>query len=84
MKEMLLAQFTACYDENHWFDALKNALKNLTAEQAAWKPDGADNSIWEILSHLNFYNYAYVERFKGVDYTYPVNDNAETFSGGIT
>ena len=58
IKEILLAQFTACYDEDHWFVALRNAVKNLSAEHAAWKLDGADNSIWEILSHLNFYNYA--------------------------
>ena len=84
VKEILLEQFAACYDEDHWFVALKNAINNLTAEQAAWKLDGADNSIWEIVSHLNFYNFAYLERFKGVDYVYPVDDNAETFSDGVT
>ena len=83
-KDYLLEQFAACYDEDHWFVALRNAIRNLTAEQAAWKPDGADNSIWEILSHLSFYNFAYLERFKGVDYVYPVDDNAETFSDGVT
>jgi hypothetical protein len=55
-KETLLEQFTACYDENGWFVALKNALKNLTAEQAIWKTENLDNSIWEIVHHLNFYN----------------------------
>ncbi|HEY0426290.1 MAG TPA: DinB family protein [Pyrinomonadaceae bacterium] len=79
-KEILLEQFTACYDENGWFVALKNALKNLTAEQAAWKPENADNSIWEIVHHLNFYNEAYLKRFQGIDYVYPTNDNDETFS----
>ena len=34
-KETLLEQFTACYDENGWFVALKNALENLTADEAA-------------------------------------------------
>ena len=79
-KELLLEQFTACYDENGWFVALKNALLNLTAEQAAWKPENADNSIWETLSHLTFYNEAYLKRFKGIDYEYPVSSNDETFS----
>jgi uncharacterized damage-inducible protein DinB len=79
-KEILLEQFTACYDENGWFVALKNALQNLTAQQAMWKPENSDNSIWEILSHLNFYNEAYLKRFKGIDYVYPTNDNNETFS----
>jgi uncharacterized damage-inducible protein DinB len=79
-KELLLEQFTACYDENGWFVALKNALLNLTAEQAIWKPENADNSIWETLSHLNYYNEAYLKRFKGIDYTYDVSNNDETFS----
>lgn len=79
-KEILLEQFTACYDENGWFVALKNAIKNVTAEEAIWKPENADNSIWETLSHLNFYNEAYLKRFKGIDYEYGVSSNDETFS----
>lgn len=79
MKQMLVEQFSACYDENTWFVALKNALDGVTAEQAAWKADGVDNSIWECVSHLNFYNFAYLERFKGVHYVYPTDDNDATF-----
>jgi uncharacterized damage-inducible protein DinB len=77
---MLVAQMTVCYDVNGWFVALKNTLDGLTATEAAWKPEGVDNSTWEIVSHLNFYNYAYCERFKGVDYKYPVDDNDATFT----
>lgn len=79
-KAILLEQFIACYDENGWFVALKNALKDLTVEQAAWKMKNLDNSIWEIVRHLNFYNKAYLQRFKGIDYVYPTNDNNETFA----
>jgi uncharacterized damage-inducible protein DinB len=79
-KELLLEQFTVSYDHNGWFVAVKNALVNLTAEEAAWKPQGADNSIWEILAHLNYYNRAYLERFRGVDYKYTKSSNDETFS----
>jgi uncharacterized damage-inducible protein DinB len=79
-KEILLKQFAAAYDKNGWFVALANALDNLTAEQAAWKTEQLDNSIWEILAHLNFYNRAYVERFKGVEYDYSTNNNDETFA----
>lgn len=79
-KEILLEQFGASYDENGWFVALKNALLNLSAEQAAWKAEGSDNSIWETLSHLNYYNEAYLKRFKGIDYEYDVSSNDETFS----
>ena len=82
MKQILLEQFTACYDKNTWFVALKNALDGVTAEDASWKPANVDNSIWEIVSHLNYYNFAYVERFKGVDYQYPADDNDATFVAG--
>jgi uncharacterized damage-inducible protein DinB len=78
-KTTLLEQFTACYDKNTWFVALKNTLEGVTAVDAVWKPAGVDNSIWEIVSHLNYYNFAYVERFKGVDYQYPADDNDATF-----
>lgn len=83
-KSILIEQFTACYGENGWFVALKNALNGLTAEHANWKTANLDNSIWEILSHLNFYNEAYLNRFKGIDYVYPTSDNKETFSSAAT
>lgn len=83
-KEILLEQFTACYDRNGWFVALKNALENLTAEQANWKTETLGNSIAEILAHLNFYNAAYLKRFKGIEYVYPIESNDETFTGAAT
>ena len=78
-KETLLRQFANSYDENGWFVATKNAIRGVTAEQADWKPAGADNSIREIINHLNYYNNAYLERFKGNEYEYKVADNDETF-----
>lgn len=81
MKTILLEQFSRCYDENGWFVAIRNCVDGLTAKQAAWKPDGADNSIQQTLSHLAYYNNAYMMRFKGVDYVYDVEDNDETFDG---
>jgi uncharacterized damage-inducible protein DinB len=83
VKEILLEQFTTCYDENGWFVALKNALNNLTAEQAIWKSDGADNSIRGILAHLNFYNERYLKKFKGEPVEKMAIENSETFAGAI-
>ncbi len=79
-KEFLLDQFTSCYDENGWFVALKNTLNNLSATDAVWKPDGADNSIWGILAHLNFYNERYLKRFKGEEVESSDLENSETFA----
>ena len=78
-KETLIRQFTTCYDENGWFVSVRKVLDGVTSAQAVWKPDGTDNSIWESLAHLSYYNYAYLQRFKGVDFEYTKADNDETF-----
>jgi len=80
-KEFLIEQFTVCYDENGWFVALKNALRNLTADEASWKTENLDNSIWETLAHLNFYNERYLKRFKGEQLPPSTLENSETFAG---
>jgi len=83
MKEILERQFSLCFDENGWFVAVRNALAGVTVEQAAWKPDDSDdNCIWETLSHITYYNNAYLQRFKGIEFEYDVTDNNETFSTG--
>jgi uncharacterized damage-inducible protein DinB len=82
IKETLLKQYDRCYNENGWFVAVRNAIEGVTAEQAVWKPEGSDNSIWESLAHISYYNNAYLQRFKGIDFEYDVADNDETFRGG--
>ncbi|MFL6467163.1 MAG: DinB family protein [Pyrinomonadaceae bacterium] len=79
-KEVLLKQFDSCYDKNVWFVSAGKALEGVSAEQAVWKPEGTDNSIWETLTHLTYYNNAYLQRFKGIDYEYSIADNDETFA----
>ncbi len=81
MKEFLIDQFTSNYDTDGWFVALGNTFKNLSAADAAWKPEGADNSIWGIIRHLNFYNERYLRRFKGETVEKSEIDNSETFAG---
>jgi len=83
-KETLLAQYDTCYNKNGWFVAVRNAIEGVTAEQAAWKPAGTDNSIWESLAHISYYNNAYLQRFKGVDFKHEIANNDETFRGGET
>lgn len=82
MKKILLEQLNIAFDENGWFVATKNALNNLTAEQAAWKPDALDNSIRGTLAHLNFYNERYLRRFNGEAVPPATGENSETFAGG--
>ena len=80
-KEFLLDQFSYTYDTDGWFVALKNTFKDLSAENAAWKPDGVDNSIWGIVQHLNFYNERFLRKFKGETVEELNIENSETFAG---
>jgi uncharacterized damage-inducible protein DinB len=78
-KEVLVEQFNRCYDENGWFVSVRKALEGVTAEQAAWKPDGADHSIWQTLAHLSYDVNVYLQRFKGIDFQHTASTNDETF-----
>ena len=83
-KAVLLEQFTACYDEDNWFVAIKTALDGVTAEQAVWKPAGVDNSIWENVNHIVFWNERWLQRYRG-ELTYPEDiENTGTFKSGET
>jgi uncharacterized damage-inducible protein DinB len=58
---------------------VKNAIAGLTAEQAAWKPDGADNTIWEEVNHIIFWNERWLQRYRGL-LSYPEDiENTGTF-----
>ena len=79
-REFLIDQFTYNYDTDTWFVALGNTFKGLAAADAAWKPDGVDNSIWEIIRHLNFYNERYLKRFRNEPVEEFEFENSETFA----
>ncbi|MBL8180119.1 MAG: DinB family protein [Blastocatellia bacterium] len=82
MKELILEQFDQGFDTNGWFVAVKNALDGVSVEQAVWKPRDEVNCIWGTLSHLTYYNNAYLQRFKGIDHQYDISTNDESFSTG--
>jgi uncharacterized damage-inducible protein DinB len=79
LKDTLLKQFAVCYDQNEWFVAVKNAVTGVTAEEAEWKPHGAQHSIRELINHLCHDNNAFLQRFQGLDYKSPAANNDETF-----
>lgn len=66
-KEVLLMQLDACHRENTWFVSLINSIKDLTEEQATWKPNESCNSISEIVHHLHYYNQRHLNRLKGIE-----------------
>jgi uncharacterized damage-inducible protein DinB len=84
VSEVLIEQFTACYDEDGWFVSLRKALEGVTAEQAAWKPAGLDNSIYENVNHIIFWNERWLQRYRGeLDHPEDV-ENKGTFKSDET
>ncbi|MFT4417064.1 DinB family protein [Fredinandcohnia humi] len=81
IKQVFLDQFAACHDEPNWFVPLNKVLDGLTVEQAMWKESRNTNSIWQIVSHLSFWNERYLQRFKEepVEET-KIESNDDTFT----
>lgn len=79
---LLLDGWDASYEKEGWYPPLRDALKGLTAEQAAWRPEGsAVNTIWENVNHLIFYKERLWKRWTGEETGYPAGvTNDDTFA----
>jgi uncharacterized damage-inducible protein DinB len=80
-KEILLHQMAACHDEENWFVPMIKALEGLSADQAGWHDDSSNNSIWQNVNHLVFWNGRWLLKFNGVVPEKFVGDNDDTFKG---
>jgi len=80
-KEILLHQMAAGHDEENWFVPMTRALEGLTAEQAAWRDDSSNNSIWQNVNHLSFWNERCLLKFQGITPEKFEGDNDATFIG---
>ncbi|WP_276642577.1 DinB family protein [Caldibacillus debilis] len=67
------------WKEESWFLPLASAIEGVTAAEAAWRPDGHTNSIWQILNHLNYYNERVLEQLQGKEPAPQSITNTETF-----
>ncbi|PGM49025.1 DinB family protein [Bacillus sp. AFS053548] len=81
VKTLLLQQWASCLDAQDWFPPLEKVLKDVTYEQAIWKPvDVEINSIWELVCHLLFYEKRLLLRFLGETENEPqAEKNEDTF-----
>jgi uncharacterized damage-inducible protein DinB len=81
--ELLLHQWDRCYDgQEDWYPPLANALQDVTAEQANWRPAGERvNTIWENVNHLIFYKERFLKRLNNEETDYPKGvTNDDTFA----
>jgi uncharacterized damage-inducible protein DinB len=84
LKELLVDQMHSCHDQSGWFVSVNNALLGLTAEQAAWKDGSTNNSVWQLVNHLIFWNQNYLNRFRGKPNQEFKGTNDSTFEGEKT
>jgi uncharacterized damage-inducible protein DinB len=81
-RDILLDQLAACQDDESWYVPLTVALDGLTAPQAASHEPGSTHSIWQIVSHLTFWNEQWLRRFQGDPLPSPPVNNDATFDIG--
>jgi len=63
---LLLALLDEAYDRTAWHGPnLRGALRGVTAEQAAWKPEPDRNSVWQLVLHCAYWKYAVRMRLLG-------------------
>jgi hypothetical protein len=53
------------WGKNLWWPAFANSFADLTAEQAAWRPEPGRNSIWQNLNHISFWREVVLRRLDG-------------------
>lgn len=78
MKNHLLEQFDATFDKKNWFVSLRDAVRDLTDQQARQKIQPNLNSSYELVTHLIFWNERYLYKVRGQQLP-EVHNNEETF-----
>ena len=57
-KLLLLASLDEAFDRKSWHGPnLRGALRGISAEQAAWRPEGDRHNIWELTLHAAYWKY---------------------------
>jgi hypothetical protein len=80
VKEVLLDQLAACHDDESWFKSSTTILNDVSVNDAIWKAEDNQHSIWEIATHLIFWNEMWLDRFMNDDLFEKSNiPNDETF-----
>lgn len=54
-REQLVELWQEVWTDGLWYTAWGKAIEDLTPQQAAWKPEPARHSIWQILNHIMFW-----------------------------
>ena len=83
-KEILQNGVKQVFYEEEWYPPISEALKNLTAAQACWQPEGkASNTIWENVNHLLTFKERLLSRLHQDNrFVAPQNNDDKFIQGG--
>lgn len=82
-KEILQNGVKQVFYEEEWYPPISEALKNLTAAQACWQPEGnASNTIWENVNHLLIFKERLLSRIHQDNTFVAPKNNDDTFVQG--
>lgn len=79
--ELMLLQRDQSWSREEWIVPLSVALDGVTADAAAWEPQGGGNSIWQTVRHINYYNGRMLARLTGEEPGQGLETNEATFEG---
>ena len=64
---LLLQLIDEAYEKRAWQGTnLCGAIRNLTAQEAAWRPTSDKHNIWEIVIHAAYWKYIVRRRLLGI------------------
>jgi DinB superfamily len=64
--QVVLALLEEGYERKTWHGPnLKQSIKGVTAQQAAWRPGPGRHNIWEVTLHAAYWKYALRRRLEG-------------------
>ena len=64
--KLVLALLDEAYERKTWHGPnLKQSLKGVTAEEAAWRPGPGRHNIWEVALHAAYWKYVVRRRIEG-------------------
>jgi uncharacterized damage-inducible protein DinB len=78
--QFLKRQFQTTHELTEWFVCFRSAVKNLSDEQAKQRVHSALPSIFEIVTHLTYWNERHLRRIMKQPFDTALSDNDETFT----
>ena len=65
-REKLLELWEDMWLEGNWVPSFPDTLREITAEEANWKPSEPSNSIWQEVIHIIFWRIATLNEISGL------------------